>query len=196
MKNKIFLPIALAGILAGCSGYNSQYSCSGMPEGIKCKSLGSVYSESFNGSGSGAVENAGAAPEKTSPASKTSKTENAANGTVTKEDIVRSLGQNFLGMPIRVQPEIMRLWISPWIDMEGDLHDAGYVYVEVDKSRWALGDNLERIDYGDGGKVIYPKVPKKPAVEQQNKSGQSEKNSTGSTGSNASFPKINTKGGK
>jgi len=42
-------------------------------------------------------------------------------------------------VPIRSAPKILRVWIAPWIDQEGDLHQEGYVYLVVDHGTWALG---------------------------------------------------------
>jgi conjugal transfer pilus assembly protein TraV len=32
----------------------------------------------------------------------------------------------------------MRLWIAPWEDADGDLHDASFVHVVVDTGRWLI----------------------------------------------------------
>jgi conjugal transfer pilus assembly protein TraV len=45
-------------------------------------------------------------------------------------------------MPIRTQAEIMRIWIAPWEDGDGDLHADGFVYSEVNQRRWNLGDRF------------------------------------------------------
>jgi conjugal transfer pilus assembly protein TraV len=33
----------------------------------------------------------------------------------------------------------MRVWVAPWIDDEGDLHQQGYLYMVVDQGQWAIG---------------------------------------------------------
>jgi len=40
------------------------------------------------------------------------------------------------GTPLRLPPRIVRLLVRPYTDSEGDLHQGGYVYLEVDKGRW------------------------------------------------------------
>jgi conjugal transfer pilus assembly protein TraV len=39
----------------------------------------------------------------------------------------------------------LRLWIAPWEDSEGDLHDQSYVYVVADPGRWVIEHNRKRI---------------------------------------------------
>jgi len=33
---------------------------------------------------------------------------------------------------------VLRLWIAPWEDSDGDLHDASFVHVVVDTGRWLI----------------------------------------------------------
>jgi conjugal transfer pilus assembly protein TraV len=35
-------------------------------------------------------------------------------------------------------PRVMRLWIAPWEDADGDLHDASFVNVVIDTGRWLI----------------------------------------------------------
>ena len=49
------------------------------------------------------------------------------------------------GEPIRSQPKVLRVWIAPWEDADGDLHDQSYVYVVADPGRWGIEHNQKRI---------------------------------------------------
>ena len=40
-------------------------------------------------------------------------------------------------MPRRMPEMLVRIWIAPWTDMDGDLHDASYVYTRIREARWA-----------------------------------------------------------
>jgi conjugal transfer pilus assembly protein TraV len=42
-------------------------------------------------------------------------------------------------LPIRSQAGILRIWVAPWEDQDGDLHADGYLYTEVEARRWNLG---------------------------------------------------------
>jgi len=39
---------------------------------------------------------------------------------------------------LRSPPRVMRLWIAPWEDADGDLHDASFVHVVIDTGRWLI----------------------------------------------------------
>ena len=39
---------------------------------------------------------------------------------------------------LRTNPRVLRLWIAPWEDGDGDLHDASSVHVVVDTGRWLI----------------------------------------------------------
>lgn len=46
---------------------------------------------------------------------------------------------------IRTEPTIIRIWIAPWEDADGDLNDQGYVYLQIDAGRWLIEHNREQI---------------------------------------------------
>ena len=66
-----------------------------------------------------------------------------------------------LAQPLRSQARVLRLWIKPWEDADGDLYDQGYVYVQVDGGRWMI-DHVQR----QIREAYAPlKAPPKPAAE-------------------------------
>jgi len=45
--------------------------------------------------------------------------------------------------PTRTPASVLRLWVAPWEDADGNLHGAGHVYTEVLPRRWQVdGANL------------------------------------------------------
>ena len=46
---------------------------------------------------------------------------------------------------IRSDPTVIRIWVAPWEDVEGDLNDQTYVYLQIDAGRWLIEHNRERI---------------------------------------------------
>jgi conjugal transfer pilus assembly protein TraV len=44
---------------------------------------------------------------------------------------------------IRTDPRMIRVWILPYEDSDGDLHDQSYLYLPVDSGRW-LVENTRR----------------------------------------------------
>ena len=51
----------------------------------------------------------------------------------------------YSGMPIRTTPRVLRLWIAPWEDLDGDLRDQAYMYLALNESRWQIAHNQEAI---------------------------------------------------
>jgi len=45
-------------------------------------------------------------------------------------------------IPVRVPPKVIRIWIAPWEDADGDLHQPGYIFSEINdkRGRWAFGE--------------------------------------------------------
>ncbi len=39
---------------------------------------------------------------------------------------------------LRSPPRVLRLWISPWEDADGDLHEASFMHVVIDTGRWLI----------------------------------------------------------
>lgn len=46
---------------------------------------------------------------------------------------------------IRSDPTVIRLWIAPWEDADGDLNDQGFVYLQIDSGRWLIEHNRAQI---------------------------------------------------
>jgi conjugal transfer pilus assembly protein TraV len=49
------------------------------------------------------------------------------------------------GQPLRQGPKVLRVWIAPLEDSEGQLHDQRYVYAVVHQGRWAIEVNRANI---------------------------------------------------
>ena len=43
-------------------------------------------------------------------------------------------------MPIREAPQVMRVWVAPYNDENDDLHWPSYVFTEITKRRWSIGE--------------------------------------------------------
>lgn len=39
--------------------------------------------------------------------------------------------------PARLPERLIRIWVAPWTDEEGDLHDAHYIFAKAADARWA-----------------------------------------------------------
>lgn len=54
------------------------------------------------------------------------------------------IGPGGLGA-IRSDPTVIRIWVAPWEDSDGDLNDQSYVYMQVDAGRWLIEHNRAQI---------------------------------------------------
>jgi conjugal transfer pilus assembly protein TraV len=64
---------------------------------------------------------------------------------------------------LRSSPRILRLWIAPWEDSDGDLHEASTVNVLVDHGRW-LAERVRPSPKGPRMGVAPPAAGATPAV--------------------------------
>lgn len=49
----------------------------------------------------------------------------------------------YSGMPIRTPEQVIRVWIAPWEDKDGDLRDQSFVYLTLRTSRWQIAHSQE-----------------------------------------------------
>ena len=132
--------VVLIGILAsGCA--TTEYGCKGMPEDPKCLSTTEAYQLS----------------DKALPDPMKMNEVNAA-GVNAQTDSASSLSSLPLTpilqqpvpklddpTPIRTPAQVMRIWIAPWEDAEGDLMVSNYVYTEIEPRRWMIGKSAPTI---------------------------------------------------
>jgi conjugal transfer pilus assembly protein TraV len=123
--------IGVALCLAGCAslsgvGGESHYACPA-PQGVRCGSVTANYLQSLPGDRAGrSTQGEAAKLESTQTAAEPAPAPAApaANPDAT--------------MPLRSPPRILKLWVAPWEDRDGVLHDAAFVFVPIDHGRWLL----------------------------------------------------------
>ncbi|WP_347987618.1 type IV conjugative transfer system lipoprotein TraV [Methylomonas sp. AM2-LC] len=134
------IPVVLISILAsGCA--TTEYGCKGMPEDPKCLSTTEAYQLS---------DKALPDPTKTSEvnvAGVNAQTDSAASlsslpPTPILQQPVPKIDDP---TPIRTPAQVMRIWIAPWEDAEGDLMVSNYVYTEIEPRRWMIGKSAPTI---------------------------------------------------
>jgi conjugal transfer pilus assembly protein TraV len=47
-------------------------------------------------------------------------------------------------VPIRTPAQVMRIWVAPWEDTNGDLIVTGYVYTEIEPRKWVIGEGTQQ----------------------------------------------------
>ena len=120
-------------LLPGCASVmgvgKSEYACPGGAEGVRCLSARQIYQ----------ATNATDTVQPTKNGGKD--TSGATKVTVphTSQVAVPRIDQP---VPIRTQAKVMRIWMAPWEDDDGDLHADGYLYTEIEERRWNLGERF------------------------------------------------------
>ncbi len=122
----LIFALALSGCASTLSGVGGAdgYACKA-PEGALCTSVSGVYANANQGMPK---------PAKTPEHPFQTVTPVIYDATSTAPDKSAAL----IGGPIRSNPRVLRLWIAPWEDADGDLHEAALVHVVVDTGRWLI----------------------------------------------------------
>ena len=131
MKQAAFAPplvfaLALSGCASTLSGVGGAdgYACKA-PEGALCTSVSGVYANTAQG-----MPKPAKSPEHQS--------QTASPVIYGATSIAPDRSAAVSGGPIRSNPRVLRLWIAPWEDADGDLHEAALVHVVVDTGRWLI----------------------------------------------------------
>ncbi|WNB74059.1 TraV family lipoprotein [Methylomonas koyamae] len=115
--------VLLITIASGCA--TTEYGCKGMPDEPSCLSTTQAYQVTNT-----AITEA---PPENNPSSESTST----------PALVPPLQQPVPKIedptPIRTPSQVMRIWIAPWEDADGDLMVSNYVYTELEPRRWMIG---------------------------------------------------------
>jgi conjugal transfer pilus assembly protein TraV len=125
----VALFLGLGGCASTLSGLNgsSQFSCEA-PDGVTCSSLSGVYANAVANNLPALRKEGGRA--------------DSGDGNTHGAIVGRAPAS---GDPVRTQSKVLRVWIAPWEDTDGDLHDQSYVYVVADPGRWLIEHSRKRI---------------------------------------------------
>ncbi len=148
-------------LLTGCMSLTgldaeSSFSCN-TPMGSPCQTLPEAYEKSVAESASLRLQRPGRArtraedetlprdQEAARPApQRLAHREVPLSGADTPEPVLRDVfysptGETMLTLPRRVPEEVLTLFVAPWTDADGDLHEGETVYLTVSRSHWAEG---------------------------------------------------------
>lgn len=151
--NKPFMLAALIAAvnLSGCSFFSlggSEFGCKGGVDGVRCMSARQVYQATES---SDYVKTASESEKESGTAVRTT-------GQITGRSQV-AVPRIEQPVPIRTQAKVMRIWMAPWEDEDGDLHADGYLYTEIESRRWNLGDRFK-----SPGTAIAPLLAPTPTM--------------------------------
>lgn len=157
MKAAFFIPFALVSTLSACgtmSGLeaSSSFSCKAAP-GVNCQSISGVHQNATAGNLPFQREETNGGK---SNGDKSSDTEKRSYGATRAEGKVspRDMNAQYSGMPVRQPPLVLRVWMAPYEDDSGDLHDQTYFYTMVHSGKWMIEANRNAIT--NQFKPIYP----------------------------------------
>ncbi len=123
-----FALVALSGCASSLSGLGGteSYGCKA-PEGVLCMSVSGVYANSTQG------------PQRPAPSASAKSSAGAPSiYGASSVALPRPPTPGTAGDAIRSNPRLLRVWIAPWQDSDGDLHEDGYVHMLVDTGRWLI----------------------------------------------------------
>jgi conjugal transfer pilus assembly protein TraV len=138
MKRAVLMLLPALSACANMAGLDgkSEFACKA-PDGVVCTSVSGVYANTV----------AGTLPARQADHAQGMASESAVEiqqkGQV---DTPRPYGAAppastapAAGTPLLSPPKVLRLWLAPWVDEDGDLHDQAYLYVMWHRGEWQLG---------------------------------------------------------
>lgn len=145
------LSIAASGCSMSGLGGSSEFQCKA-PEGIPCQSVSGVYANDM-------ADNlpSGRSHPVRSPASEGG-TETVPVATAHAPGLVGSAAAAPALGAIRSEPTVIRIWMAPWEDADGDLNEESRVYLQIDNGRWLIEHNRDRIraEFAPASPVTFP----------------------------------------
>jgi conjugal transfer pilus assembly protein TraV len=147
-----FTLIAALVWLSGCAmsglGGSSKYACKA-PPGVKCESVSGTYENATRRNLPGQQQRQSDVRER--PTGELQRTGASiapvrahAMGIPAISSPALEMRGNVGTASLRSQAKVLRLWYKPWEDADRDLYDQGYVYVQVEESRWQLEHAQQR----------------------------------------------------
>lgn len=140
----VFLTAAVTGCtnMSGLGG-TSDFQCKA-PEGIPCQSVSGVHYNERAGNLPAQRAAMGHSAEVGEPGRPRSYLGGPADASRAAQASGEAVPAPALGA-IRSDPTVIRIWLAPWEDADGDLNDESRIYLQIDSGRWLIEHNRERI---------------------------------------------------
>ncbi|WP_395756368.1 type IV conjugative transfer system lipoprotein TraV [Edwardsiella ictaluri] len=145
---KMLGAVAALSMLAGCSAFSigsDEYGCPGMPNGVQCMSARDVYASTNDGNVPRPMKQEEGEPKANSKGSSNVSASSPKSGDPVIDTYVAPRLPD-RPIPIRTPAQVMRIWVAPWEDTNGDLIVTGYVYTEIEPRRWVIGDGTPQTE--------------------------------------------------
>lgn len=142
MNRALLLAALMPALLAGCAGMSglsgsTDHLACHAPKGVLCSSISGVYANSVAGTLPSQQVNHGGELRHPAPAT-------GGDVYATPSAYVKAPAS---GEPVLSPPRVLRVWIAPWKDQDGDLRDQEYVYVMWDRGNWQLAHTERQIEH-------------------------------------------------
>jgi conjugal transfer pilus assembly protein TraV len=128
---RAILVIVMTFILSACSSINSQFDCP-MKEGIRCESIQSVNARVDRGE----IGNNHLISNTTNP---------VIHPITYKDSTFIKNNYSLTGEPLRYSETVMRVWLAPFEDKEGNYHQESDIYTITRNGKW-IGAPLKEIN--------------------------------------------------
>ncbi|MGZ5739379.1 MAG: TraV family lipoprotein [Burkholderiales bacterium] len=133
--------------MSGLDG-TAEYGCKA-PQGVQCDSVSGNYYNAIQ-------NNLPSQRQSRSPDTETDKGRSTRSAPTPDARPLRLLpiaqaatdsatSTTVVALPLRSQARVLRLWFKPWEDIDRDLYDQGFVYVQIDNGRWLVDHAQQRI---------------------------------------------------
>lgn len=147
-----------ASTMSGLGESSSSFACKA-PEGVTCKSVTGIYSNAAQhnlpaqmskSKETTAARNEDKSVKLNSYYDDKARGDQLAQMNPSKASELAKMPASLMttpqsGDPIRSLPLTLRIWLAPWIDADGDLHDQHYVYSTVHNGEWLIEANQSAI---------------------------------------------------
>jgi conjugal transfer pilus assembly protein TraV len=153
---RLILPFLVGLAVLLSTGCATQYGCKGMPDDPQCLSTTEAYQVTDK-----------ALPEPPKPETPKSEAVKAEAIAPFPRHARQPVPKIEDPTPIRTPAQIMRIWIAPWEDSDGDLMVSGYVYTELEPRRWMIGKSAPTVSPSLIPLQIEQRPPERPLDRDQ-----------------------------
>ena len=150
------------GLLLSIVSCGPKYACLKTMGGVKCETPTEVYRQLMEGDLKDQISSRSAPKHDKEASDRNLPDKNAIVKSPVESGIPSQMESKEERKPIRIQPRVVRLWLAPWEDSDGDLNMGGFIFTEVaDKKRWVLGEKILYLDSRMTPRLFSPLLQKK-----------------------------------
>jgi conjugal transfer pilus assembly protein TraV len=126
-------------MLAGLASCSTQYGCKGLPEDPACLSAVEAYQITDKANATVRLSDPTTPVTGKPRVSTTLESETATSAMDNHRTKSAPIPKIDDPTPIRTPSKVMRIWVAPWEDADGDLNVSGYLFTELEPRRWMVG---------------------------------------------------------